>query len=173
VVYRVDASAGGPSRSTVCIAVGGVVRVNNLGPEGMWESGNVSCQYEAAVHFCRLVETGTATFTIKGLQQVRQLTVVVAKASSPPKPSPACQGAVKYTLDASESGPPWGALCLKVGAVLRVENLGPDGLTVNPADLVSCWYEGGVHECRFVKAGTVRFTMTSTQNHSLTVVVIK
>jgi hypothetical protein len=173
VIYQVDTSVAGPARWTVCIAVGGVVRVHNLGPDGMTETGPVSCQYEAAVHFCRLIGTGTAKFTIAARQGTRQLTVLVRNASSPPKPSPACQGAVKVTLDASEGGPPWGALCLKVGAVLRVENLGPGELSASPANPVSCWYEAGVHECRFVRPGTVRFTMTGPQSHSLTVVVVR
>jgi hypothetical protein len=175
VIYKFDASAAGPARSTVCVAVGGVVRVSQLGPDGLQVSGSgaVACDYEAAVHFCRLIETGTVRFAISTSKGTRVLTVVVARASTPPKPSPACQGAVKYTFDASESGPRPSALCMKVGAVLRLENLGPDGLSVSPANLASCWYEAGIHECRLVKAGTVRFTITITHDHSLAVVVIK
>ncbi len=170
VVYRIDASVAGPARSSVCITVGGVVRVNQLGPEGMTRSGNVSCYYEAAVHTCRLIRTGTVRFTINRDGRPRELTVVVAKASTPPKPSPACDGIERITFDASESGPPWPALCLKVGSVLRVENLGPGGLSANPSGLVSCNYAAGVHECRFVKPGTVTFTMTGSE---VTVVAIK
>jgi len=56
--------------------------------------------------------------------------------------------------------------------VLRVENLGPDGFSVSPADKVSCWYEAGVRECRLIRTGTVRFTITHSQApRPLTVVV--
>lgn len=174
VIYKVDALAGGRLRSPVCIAVGGVVRVEHIA-EGLSvsPSDRVSCTYEAAVHECRLVRTGTVKFTIARPQVTRHLTVVVAKASSPPKPSPACLGAVTYPVDASQDGPDWAALCVKVGGVLRVENLGPEGLSVSPSNAVSCWYEGGVHECRFVKAATVTFTIAGLQNRSLTVVAIR
>jgi hypothetical protein len=57
---------------------------------------------------------------------------------APRAPNPqSCLGAVTYTIDASEGGPPWPALCIAVGGVLRVENLGPDGFSVSPADKVS------------------------------------
>jgi hypothetical protein len=83
-----------------------------------------------------------------------------------------CQGAVVFTVDAAEVGPPWKAPCLGVGAMVRVENLGPGGLAEDPADMVSCFYEAGVHECRLLHSGTVRFTMTGDeQTRALTVVV--
>jgi hypothetical protein len=112
-------------------------------------------------------------FTIASSRGTVPFTVVVARASSPPKPSPACLGAATYTVNAAENGPDWPAMCVKVGAVLRVENLGPEGLSETPSNAVSCWYEGGVHVCRFVKTGTVTFTINGQQNRSLTVVVIK
>jgi hypothetical protein len=160
----------------VCIAVGGVVGIGQLGPGGLTVSGtaDVSCDYEGAVHFCRLLETGTATFTVAENRPARQIKVIVAKASSPPKPSPACQGPMKITLNAFDSGSPaWWPLCLKVGSVLRLENLGPDALRVSPDGRVSCRYEAGVHECRFVKPGTVRFTINGAPEPALAVVVIK
>lgn len=98
---------------------------------------------------------------------------------APRAPNPAglrsCLGAVRYTIDASEVGPPWSELCIAVGGVLRVENLGPDGFSVSPVDKVSCWYEAGVRECRFVRSGTVTFTITHGEAEAryLTVVVIK
>jgi len=175
VTYTIDALRSAPLRSRVCISVGGVVEVRNLGPEGLSVSpaDKVSCFYEAAVHPCRLVRTGTVTFTITRATGNRVITVVV-KASSPPKPSPACLGAgTILTLDAAESGPDWNALCMKVGAVVRFEHLGPDGLSVSPAGAVSCSYEAAVHPCRFVKPGTVTFTIAGTQTRTLTVVVIR
>jgi hypothetical protein len=175
VIYKFDASAARPARSTACITVGGVVRVSPVGPDGMTESGSgaVACDYEAAVHFCRLIETGTVRFAISTSTGTRVLTVRVVKASKPPKPSPACEVAGTYTVDASESGPRPSALCLRVGSTLRLENLGGDQLSASPANLASCWYEAGIQECRLVKAGTVRFTITMTHDHTLAVVVIK
>jgi hypothetical protein len=84
-------------------------------------------------------------------------------------------GARTYTVVASEGGPPWPAMCVKVGAVLRVENLGPEGFSVSPADKVSCWYEAAVRECRFVKTGTVTFSIThgEAEARSLAVVVVR
>jgi hypothetical protein len=177
VRYTIDASEVGPPWSELCIAVGGVLRVENLGPDGfsVIPADKVSCWYEAGVRECRLIRTGTVRFTITYSQAPRPLTVVVAEPSSPPGPSTACTGARTYTVDASEGGPSWPAMCVKVGAVLRVENLGPDGFSVSPVDKVSCWYEAGVRECRFVRSGTVTFTITHGEAEAryLTVVVIK
>jgi hypothetical protein len=176
VKYTIDAAQSGPPRSRLCIAVGGVVEVRNLGPDGLSVSpaSKVSCSYEAAVHPCRLIQTGTATFTLTRETGNRIITVVVTKASSPSKPSPACLGAgATHTVDAAESGPDWPALCMKIGAVLRVENLGPDGLSVSPASRVSCSYEAGVHACRLVRPGTVTFTIAGKQARSLVVVAIR
>lgn len=175
VIYRVDADAGSSKRS-VCIAVGGVVRVENLGPGNLSVSPSslVSCWYEAAVTECRLIRTGTVTFETSGEPKVGPLTVMVAEASSPPKPSPACLSATTYTVDASDSGPPWAALCVKLDVVVRVENLGPAGLSADPADMVSCRYEAGVWNCRFVKAGTMTITTVhQVEPRSLTLVVVR
>ena len=59
--------------------------------------------------------------------------------------------------------------------MLRIEHLGPDGLTVSPQANVSGWYEAGVRELTFVKTGTVTFTATfgDQASRTLTVVVIK
>jgi len=176
VIYTVDASDAGSPKRPVCIAVGGVVRVENLGPGSLSAnpSDRVSCWYEAGIHECRLIRTGTVMFHISRVPKVGPLTVTVAEASSPPKPSPACISTTKYTVDASEGGPPWIALCLKRDVVLRVENLGPEGFSVVPADTVSCWYEAGVRECRFLKTGTVTITITrSVEIRPLTLVVVK
>jgi hypothetical protein len=178
VIHTVDAAAGGRPWRSLCIAVGGLVRLENLGPESLrarsWD--NVDCDYEAAVHECRLIHLGTVNFTITNTHGVRALTVVVGKASSPPKPSPACTSTVPYNLDALNGGPPWRAFCVKVGAVLRVENLGPEGLSVDPRAIVSCWYEAAVRECTFVRPGTVRLTTTRSaeiEPRTVTVVVVR
>jgi hypothetical protein len=176
VKYTIDAAKTGPPRSSLCIAVGGVVEVRNLGPDGLSISpaNKVSCFYEAAVHSCRLIQTGTVTFVLTRETGNRIITVVVTKKSSPAKPSPACLGArTTHTVDAAANGPDWPALCVKIGAVLRIENLGPDGLSVSPASRVSCFYEAAVHLCRFVRPGTVTFTIAGLQTRTLTVVAIR
>jgi hypothetical protein len=159
------------------MTVGGVLWLENLGPGNLWASSwdKIDCFYEAGVHVCRLVETGTVQFKITNASQTRPLTLVIAKASSPPKPSSACEPAATYGLDASDGGPPWSARCMYVGAVLRIENHGPDGFAVSPAKNVSCWYEAGIRECRFVRAGTVTFTLSyeGLQDRTLKVVVVR
>jgi hypothetical protein len=177
VIYTVDASAGGRPWRTVCIAVGGLVRFQYLGPEYLdaksWD--DVDCDYEGGVHACRLIGTGTVRFTVTNSHGARPFTVVVASASNPPKPSPACMGRTEtYTIDAFNGGPPWSAVCMKVGAVLRVENLGPEGFTLEPRDAVSCVYEAAVRMCRLVKPATIHITTANSQEiRPLTVVAIR
>jgi hypothetical protein len=153
--------------------VGGVLRIENLGPEGFSPSPSdkVECTYEGGVRMCRLIEPGTIRFTIDRGGQVRTLTVDVTGRSS--NPAPACGGArMTHTVDANDAGPPWSAACLKVGAELRVENLGP-GLTVTPSSAVSCRYEAAIHQCRIVKPGTFRVVTDGAGGvRSLTVVAI-
>jgi len=160
VIHTIDASTDGSRWRTVCIAVGGLLRLTNLGPGQLaaasWD--NIDCNYEAAVHECRLIHTGMVNFSVTNEHGVRPLTVVVGAASSPPKPSPACATSSPYTIDASRGGPPWAAICAKVGTVVRVESLGPEGFDVKPGNLVSCWYEAAIRECTLVKAGTITFT---------------
>jgi hypothetical protein len=157
VVYRIDAAAAGPATQRLCIAVGAVVRVENLGPEGfsVSPSGSVECFYEAGVRLCRLVEPGSVRFTTDNGRQVRTITVDVTRRW--PATGPACVApGGTHTVDASENGPPWFAVCLKVGAQLRVENLGPGDLAVTPSRAMSCRYEAGIHQCRVVRTGTIR-----------------
>ena len=49
---------------------------------------------------------------------------------------------------------------MKVGASIVITMIGPDGFSPYPSNTVSCFYEGGSRQCRFVKAGTVTFTIT-------------
>jgi hypothetical protein len=155
VVHRINAADTGPAWPRLCITVGGVLRVENLGPEGFAQSppGKAECEYEGGVRICRLIATGTVRFTTDHGGNVRRLTVDIVRASS--GPSPACANAgTTRTIDANDGGPPWSAACMKLGAVLRVENLGPGLLTVTPSNLVSCVYEAGIHQCRLVREGT-------------------
>jgi hypothetical protein len=176
VIHTVDVSTGGAPWRSVCVAVGGLLRLANLGPGSLdaasWN--NVACGYEAGVHECRLIHVGTVKFTVTNSHGRRPLTVVVARASSPPKPSPACTTSTP-ALNAGDGGPPWRAICVKVGSVLRIENLGPEGLSVEPRGLAACRYEAAVRDCTFVKAGTVTFTVQrspESEIRSLTVVAI-
>lgn len=177
VTYTLSATdTGKPWPKNLCITVGGVLWVKNLGPQGMSMSppGKVDCWYEAAVHNCRLIHTGTVKVTITG-HQTRQLTLVIADAASPPLPAPAClRTGTVYRVDANDGGPPWMAMCMKLGAVLRFENLGPGRLSANPQSAVSTQYEAGVHTVRFVKAATVTFTVTAPhETRPLIVVAVK
>lgn len=174
VEHRVDAFDTGPWKK-VCIAVGGVLRIANLGPEGFSQSppNRTECEYEAGVRMCRLVEPGTVRFTIDSGRQVRTLTVVVTKGSS--QPSPACvQARATHAIDATDGGPSWWAVCMRLGSVLRVENLGPGLLTVTPSNVVSCRYEAAIHQCRIVGTGTFNVvTAGSGGVRPLTVVAIR
>ncbi|GLW28291.1 hypothetical protein [Actinoplanes regularis] len=75
---------------------------------------------------------------------------------SSPSSSSSCEGAVVRTIDATaEELALVPAMCLAVGAVLRVENIGPGEVTTDSPDLVAQHYEAGVVEVRFVRKGTV------------------
>ena len=108
--------------------------------------------------------TGTASPSVASptpTASLRTTPVPAQEVAAPPTSGPACLGAVVHRIDASDTGPPWSPLCMAVGGVLRVENLGPDGFAMSPDGNVSCWYEAGVRECRLIQAGTVRFTITN------------
>jgi hypothetical protein len=174
VVHRLDAGDTGPPWRPLCMAVGGVLRVENLGPDvfTMSPSHKMECWYEAGIRECRLIHTGRVRVTIeRGDAAVRILTVTITSAS---RPAPACPSVAPYPIDAAEGGPPWSALCLKLGAVLRVTNLGPEGFTARPADAVRCSYEAAVRDCRFLRTGTVTFVITHGEStpRTLNVVVV-
>jgi hypothetical protein len=77
-----------------------------------------------------------------------------------PRPRP-CLGAVEHAINVSGAGPPRSDVCITVGGVLRLVNLGPEFLSVNPDHKVSCFYAAGVHVCRLVQTGSVGFTITN------------
>jgi hypothetical protein len=174
VIHTIDASAGGPPWRTVCIAVGGLLRLANLGPGQLAAAQRdiVDCDYEAGVHECRLIHTGTVGLTVTNSHGDRPLNLVVSAASSPPKPSPACATSSPHRVDAREMGPPWRAICAKVGTVVRVENLGPEGFDVNPRNLVSCWYEAAIRECTLTRAGTMTFTTRQSPESELRSLIV-
>lgn len=64
------------------------------------------------------------------------------------------------------------SLCVAVGAVLRIENIGPGEVTTDAPDRVDQNYEAGIVEIRFVRAGTVVVTIPQGgESHGITVVV--
>jgi hypothetical protein len=86
---------------------------------------------------------------------------VIAKASSPPKPAPACLAdGTTFTIDAAEGGPDSWPVCMKMSGMVWIVNLGPDTFLVSPSDAVTCSYEAAVRECHFTRPETVTFTTT-------------
>jgi hypothetical protein len=172
IVHRINAADTGPPWKPLCISVGGVLRFENLGPGNLRAIGQskAECWYEAGVHECRLVQTGTVRFTVTQGETSRSLTVTITKA--PSDPGPACPPVATYTLDAGADNPPWPAICMKLNTTLRVVNFGPDGFSVSPAANVSGGYEAGVRQFRFVKTGTVRFTWTYPDGGTRTFTVV-
>lgn len=90
-----------------------------------------------------------------------------------PTAASSCRGAIVYTIDTTTDElalvP---SLCLGVGAVLRIENIGPGEVTTDAPDLVDPNYEAGVAEIRFVRTGTVVVTIPQGgESYHVTVVV--
>ncbi|MET8150176.1 hypothetical protein ACIBSW_24215 [Actinoplanes sp. NPDC049668] len=171
MVHTVDAASPG-KLPPLCIAVGGVVRVVNIGPGSLVArpADKVDCFYAAGTYQCRLIRTGTVRLTL----DARELAVRVP-ASVPGKPSTACKPAGSVVdLDTTEEMP-WWSPCLRLGATLRVVNLGPGMLAYSPANAVSCYYEGGVHACKFRRPASVVFTATRDSDNvrSVTAVVVR
>src|SRR3712207_3371216 len=107
VVYTVNASTVRKTLPTVCIAVGGVLRIANAGPGGLTgvtPTGKADCSYGGGVYACRLIETGTVQFSITNAQGTWRQTVVVATEATRPRLPDACLGAELVTRDANEAG---------------------------------------------------------------------
>jgi hypothetical protein len=177
-VHRLDAAATGPAWKQLCITVGGVLLVTNLGPEGFAsDAGNkVECNYAAGTRECRLLRTGTVRFTITNAEQTRTQVLRIVKATSPPKSSPACLPAgTTFTIDASDGGPHSWPVCMKMGGTVRVENLGPEGFQVRPVGALTCVYEAAVRICRFHRPETVTVTTThgDAESRTQTIVAIR
>ncbi|GLW28293.1 hypothetical protein [Actinoplanes regularis] len=172
VVHEVDAAQPG-ALPPLCIAVGGVVRVVNTGPGSLvaQPATMADCFYAAGTYQCRLIRTGSVRLTLA--TGARELLVRVP-ATAPGQPSTACSPAGSVVnLDTAEELP-WWSPCLRLGATLRVVNLGPGLLSATPADAVTCHYEAGVHACRFRRPASVVFTATSdATTRSVTAVVVR
>jgi len=94
--------------------------------------------------------------------------------SGPGSTSPKCLGTIVHRINSGDTGPPWKPLCITVGGLLRFENLGPGGLRSSGPNKADCWYEGGVHECRLIQTGTVRFIVDrGDKSRSLSVTIAK
>jgi hypothetical protein len=172
VTRTVDVARPGPL-PRLCVAVGGVVRLVNIGPGSLaaQPSAAVDCFYAAGTYQCRLIRVGTVVLTLA--PEGRQLTVTVP-ASVAGQPSTACAPAGSVVdLDTNdELG--WWAPCLRLGATLRIVNLGPGLLTRTPADAVTCYYEAGIHACQFRRPAIVTFTATlDSTSRSVTAVAVR
>ncbi|SNY64373.1 hypothetical protein [Paractinoplanes atraurantiacus] len=172
VVRSVDVARPG-ALPRLCVAVGGVVRLVNIGPGSLsaQPAGAVDCFYAGGTYQCRLIRAGTVRFVLA--PEGRQLTVTVP-AAVPGQPSTACAPAGSVVdLDTNdELG--WWAPCLRLGATLRIVNLGPGLLARAPADAVSCYYEAGIHTCQFRLAASVTFTATrDTATRTVTAVAVR
>ena len=174
VVHRINAADAGPPWQPLCITVGGVLRFENLGPGSlsMTAREKVDCGYAAGTFQCRLLHTGPVRFTVTRDDTTRSLSVVITRARTNPGADPACPRVTTYTLDATDDGPPWRSICMKRNTTLRIVNFGPGNFTVSPAANVSGWYEAGVRQFRFIRTGTVRFTLTYPDGGTRTFTVV-
>jgi hypothetical protein len=87
-------------------------------------------------------------------------------------PPSSCMGAIQYDLDLRNTAPLPTSLCFATGAVLRIQGVGPDEISVEPTNLVSGDWEAGVEDIRFTSPGTVTVTVPQdTETHTITVVV--
>lgn len=87
----------------------------------------------------------------------------------------ACMGPIEYDVDTNDQMLP-GSLCLGVGGVLIVRNIGPgddNGFSVTPESMTDRFYEAGTINTRFVRPGTatVKFPLDGGSIHTITVVV--
>ncbi len=96
------------------------------------------------------------------------------KTTRPAEPS-ACMGPVEYNVNTGDELLP-GSLCMEVGGVLIVRNIGPgddNGFSVTPESMTDGFYEAGAISTRFVRPGTatVKFPREDGNIHTITVVV--
>ncbi|TDC37505.1 hypothetical protein E1166_20060 [Micromonospora sp. KC213] len=76
-----------------------------------------------------------------------------------------------YEIDGADTADRPRSLCIAVGGVLRVRNVGPEELTATPPGLAVCRYEAGIYNCQLVETGTVSITLTYPSAHTIRVVV--
>lgn len=79
VMHTIKADTDLPFVTSICIAVGGVLRVDGTGPETVSADppDNVDVSYEAGVVDCRFLSPGTVTISIVRDEQTYAIPVVV------------------------------------------------------------------------------------------------
>lgn len=86
----------------------------------------------------------------------------------------ACLGAVVYDIDGADSADIPKSLCMKTGGVLQVRNVAPNAVAGTPPAAVSCTWEAGITNCRFILVGNATVTVgTAGRTRSIAVVVVK
>jgi hypothetical protein len=96
------------------------------------------------------------------------------KTSTPRPTDPSsCKGAIRYTIDVRNTELALlHSMCFATGAVLRLQNTGPETVTATPTSLVSPSYEAGVHDIRLVRPGTATVKIKKDgQTYTITVVI--
>lgn len=93
--------------------------------------------------------------------------------SAEPTASSSCLGAVRRELDLRTTELSLvQSMCFSVGGVLSVRGIGPGEISIEPDNLVSGFYEGGVTVVRFVRPGTVTVSIPENgRRHEIVVVV--
>lgn len=86
---------------------------------------------------------------------------------------PACLPPDIYTVDGSDPARLPRALCFEVAGVLRVQNVGPELLTAEPEERAAINYAAGVHDVRFLTAGTAIVTILRDGSQQITVLVVE
>lgn len=100
------------------------------------------------------------------------VTPTATRTSGPP-PSPACLGRVIHTIDGNDNAGLPEALCVTVGAVLRIRDVGPEVVSAQPAEKVAQDWEAGIANCRFLGSGTVTVMLDQSEwSHRITVLVV-
>jgi hypothetical protein len=93
--------------------------------------------------------------------------------SSSSSPPPACIGATTFEIDGADSADIPRSLCFEAGGVLRVSNVDPPAVSGTPAGRVSCVWEAGISNCRFLTKGNATVTVVIDGHpKSITVVVV-
>jgi hypothetical protein len=101
-------------------------------------------------------------------------TQVPGSAEPTPALSPACLPPVIYPVDGSDPALLPRALCFEVAGILRVQNVGPGLLTAEPDERVARNYAAGVHDVRFLTAGTATVTIIREDgSQQITVLVVE
>ncbi len=176
IVYKVEADDIGRSVSSVCVTVGGEIHIEHLGPGSLSASDwtKAECNYEAGMHWCRLLHTGSLKFTVDLPGGRKHINVEIAAAISPPRPAPACMNTGTFTYDLNQEYIWVPAYCVKLGSVLKLLNANSASIVASPANAVSCRNVGSSHECLFHTAATVKLTLPrqGTQDRLMYVVAI-